>query len=77
VYNAAHAAKDSVLQKTKKLLKLGGIVESVVSPCIMGNVMPGTTLSEHTRTSPESMYKVSDSCVSQFMHKVFQQFSGQ
>jgi hypothetical protein len=48
----------------KKLMKLGGIVESVVFLCILGNAVPGATLSECTKTSAEGVYKVSDSCVS-------------
>jgi hypothetical protein len=44
-------------------VKLGVTVEIVVFPYILGNVIPGTTLSECTKTSPESMYKISDSCV--------------
>jgi hypothetical protein len=44
------------------MVKLGGIVESGVF-YTLGNVIPDTTLSEHTKTSQEDMYKVSDSCV--------------
>lgn len=61
----------------KKIVKLGGIVESVVCLCILGNVILGTILSECTKTFPEGMYKISDSCVSQFTNEVFQHFVGQ
>jgi hypothetical protein len=41
-------------------VKLGDIVERVVFLYILRNVIPGTTLTECTKTSPEGMYKVSD-----------------
>jgi hypothetical protein len=55
-------------------VKLGGIVESVVFLYILGNVIPGTTLSAYTKTSSEYMYKVSDSGVSYFTSRVFPEF---
>jgi hypothetical protein len=56
---------ECVSETNTKLIKLGGIVESVAFLCILGNVIPGATLSsECTKTSPEGMDKVSDSCVS-------------
>jgi hypothetical protein len=58
-------------------VKLGGIVGSVVFLYTLGNVIQGTILSKCTDTSPEGMYKVSDSCASQFMSRVFLGFSGQ
>jgi hypothetical protein len=36
-------------KQNKKLVKLGGIVESVVFLCILGKVIPGTTLSKCTK----------------------------
>jgi hypothetical protein len=66
-----------VFPKQEKLVKLGGIMESVVFLCILGNVILGTILSECTKTFPEDMYKISDSCVSQFMNEVLQHFIGQ
>jgi hypothetical protein len=37
--------------KNKKVVKQGGIVESMVFFYNLGNVIPGTTLSESTKTS--------------------------
>jgi hypothetical protein len=53
----------SVCLKKKEIVKLGGIVQSVAFLYILGNVIPGTTLSKCTETSPEGMYKFSASCV--------------
>jgi hypothetical protein len=39
--------------KTKKVVKLDGIVESMVFLYILGNVIPDTTLSESTKRSPK------------------------
>jgi hypothetical protein len=51
------------LQISKKLVKLGGIVESMVLLYILPNVITGTTLPKCTKTSPEGMYRFSVSCV--------------
>jgi hypothetical protein len=48
---------DCVFKKTKKLVKLGGIVKSVVFLYILGNVIRGTTLSKCTNSSPEGIYR--------------------
>jgi hypothetical protein len=50
--------------ENKKLVKLGGSVETVVFLYILVKVVPDTVLSKCTKTSPEGMYKVSGFCVS-------------
>jgi hypothetical protein len=61
--NSSPTGRCRVCLETKKLVKLGGIVKSVVLLYFLGNVIPGTTLTECTKTSADGMYKVSDSCV--------------
>jgi hypothetical protein len=62
------------VSRTKSVWILGGVNKSVVFFYVLGNVMLGTLLSEHSRMSPED---ISDSCVSWFMSKPFQYFDSQ